>query len=353
MTSEPPASGEQAVRPTIKAVARHAEVSYQTVSNALNAPDRLKPATLARVLKSVEKLGYQPSQAARNLRTQRTRLIGFRFEQTAGAGIASIEDRFLHAVCAAARDRGYGVIVFSAEDDDDEIAMYSDLTSRGAVDGFILMNSHRVDARPAWLIERCVPFVCFGRPWQRTSRVHSWLDVDGGSGIYLAVRHLIEGRHRRIGFVGWPEGSEVGDDRHSGWLAATTEFGLPKRGLTVRGLDGIAVGTQLAEQLLSSAKPPSALVCVSDAMAVGAMHAIQQHGLVVGRDVAVVGFDDSPLATVVKPTLTSLRQPLESIAQKCIDVLVGHIDDPAKRAVTSVMEPTVIVRESSAVFTDG
>jgi DNA-binding LacI/PurR family transcriptional regulator len=353
MTLDRRQSGEPSARPTIKAVARHAEVSHQTVSNALNAPQRLKPATLARVLRSVEELGYRPSQAARNLRTQRTRLIGFRFANSlgvgVGVGIASIEDRLLHAVCDAARDRGYGVIVFSADDDDDEIAMYADLMSRKAVDGFLLVNSHRLDPRTSWLAEHAVPFVCFGRPWQRMTHVHSWLDVDGGRGIYLAVSHLREGHHRRIGFIGWPEGSEVGADRHSGWLAATRDFRLPTRGLCARGPDGIAVGAQLAEQLLSSAYPPTALVCISDAMAVGAMHAIEQRGLAVGQDVAVVGFDDSPLATVVKPMLSSLRQPLECVAQKCIDLLVGHIEDPGKHAVTSVVEPTMIVRESSMV----
>src|SRR5260370_23047070 len=117
MTSERPEAGERdagdvPARPTIKAVARHAEVSYQTVSNALNAPERLRPDTLARVLRSIDELGYQPTQAARNLRMQTTRLIGFRFARSSGSGIASIEDRFLHALCAAAPDRGYGLIVF-------------------------------------------------------------------------------------------------------------------------------------------------------------------------------------------------------------------------------------------------
>jgi len=353
MTLDRRVVGEPSIRPTIKAVARHAEVSYQTVSNALNAPDRLKPETLARVLHSVEELGYQPSQAARNLRTQRTRLIGFRFARSLGTGIASIEDRFLHAVCAAARDRGYGVIVFCADDDDDEIAMYADLMSREAVDGFILMNTHRLDPRTSWLVDRSVPFVCFGRPWQRVTPVHSWLDVDGARGVYLAVKQLADAGHRRIGFLGWPEGNEVGDDRHCGWLAATTEFGLPTRGLVARGPDGIGSGTQVAEQLLSCARPPTAVVCVSDALAVGAMRAIEQRGLGVGQDVAVIGFDDSPLATVVTPTLSSLRQPLESVAQKSIDLLVSHIDDPGQRPLTAVIEPTVIVRESSAVASSG
>jgi DNA-binding LacI/PurR family transcriptional regulator len=305
------------------------------------------------VLRSIDELGYRPTQAARNLRMQTTRLIGFRFARSSGSGIASIEDRFLHALCAAARDRGYGVIVFAADGDDDEIAMYVDLTSRGAIDGFVLSSSHRQDPRTTWLADRDVPFVSFGRPWEETASPYSWLDVDGRRGVYAATRHLVEGAHRRIGFIGWPEGSEVGDDRRSGWLDAAAEFGLPTRGLSVRGLDGIAVGTRLADRLLGSANPPTALVCVSDAMAVGAMHAVEHRGLAVGRDVAVIGFDDSPLATVVQPGLSSVRQPLESIAQQCVDLLLGHIEDPRTPASTSVVEPTVIVRGSSAVPAGG
>ena len=334
-------------RPTIKAVAKHAQVSYQTVSNALNAPERLRPDTLARVLRAVEELGYRPTQAARNLRLQTTRLIGFRSTRSVGRGIGAIEDRFLHALTAAARDRGYGVILFAADGDDDEIAMFEDLVSRGAVDGFVLSGSHRHDPRTAWLAERDVPFVSFGRPWEQTSFEYSWLDVDGHAGTRAATRPLAEAGHRRLGFVGWPEGSEVGDDRYAGYLAAAADLGLPTRGLTARGLDGIGAGTQLAAGLLAKAHPPTAFVCVSDAMAVGAMHAIEHRGLAVGRDVAVIGFDDSPLATVMQPALSSVRQPLESIARRCVDLVLDRIDDPHSAVVTSVVEPTVIARGSS------
>jgi LacI family transcriptional regulator len=344
----PDRSEPQPARPTIKAVARHAQVSYQTVSNALNAPERLRPDTLARVLRAVEELGYRPTQAARNLRLQTTRLIGFRSSRSGGRGIGAIEDRFLYALTAAARDRGYGVILFAADGDDDEIAMFEDLVSRGAVDGFVLFGSHRHDPRTAWLSERDVPFVSFGRPWEKTSFDYSWLDVDGHAGPRAATRHLAGAGHRRIAFLGWPEGSEVGDDRHAGYLAAAGELGLPTRGLTVRGLDGIGAGTRLAAGLLAKAHPPTAFVCVSDAMAVGVMHAIEHRGLTVGKDVAVIGFDDSPLATVVQPALSSVRQPLESIARRCVDLVLDRIDDPRSAVTTSVVEPTVIARGSSS-----
>ncbi|MDQ2837514.1 MAG: LacI family DNA-binding transcriptional regulator [Actinomycetota bacterium] len=338
---------EDLVRPTIESVASHAGVSRQTVSNALNAPERLKPETLARVLDSISSLGYRPSQSARNLRTQSTRLIGFRFARSAGSGIASIEDRFLHALCSAARDRGYGVLVFAADADDDELAVYEDLLSRGAVDAFVLMNTHHGDPRPPWLSAHEVPFVSFGRPWQRLSKPHSWVDVDGRRGLRLVVEHLVAAGHRRIGFLGWPEHSEVGRDRHQGWLDGIEAAKLPTHQLTAHGHDGIAVGSELAERLLSRRHPPTALACVSDAVAVGAMRAVEQRGLAVGRDVAVVGFDDSPLATVVTPGLSSVRQPLESVAEKCVDLLLRQISDHTAIPLKLVVPPTLIVRGSS------
>lgn len=345
--ARPEPGDQQPARPTIKAVAKHAQVSYQTVSNALNAPERLRPETLARVLRAVQELGYRPTQAARNLRLQTTRLIGFRSTRSGSRGVGAIEDRFLYALTSAARDRGYGIILFAADGDEDEIAMFEDLISRGAVDGFVLFGSHRHDARTAWLAERDVPFVSFGRPWEPTAFEYSWLDVDGRAGTLAATRHLAEQGHRRIAFVGWPEGSEVGDDRYAGYLTAADELGLSVSGLTARGLEGIGAGTAVASGLLDTVNPPTAFVCVSDAMAVGAMHAIQHHGLAVGRDVAVIGFDDSPLATVVQPALSSVRQPLESIARQCVDLVLDRIDDPRSAVTTSVVEPTVIARDSS------
>lgn len=340
-------SPDDSNRPTISSVAALAGVSRQTVSNALNAPERLKPETLSRVLDSISRLGYRPSQSARNLRTQSTRLIGFRFARSLGSGISSIEDRFLHALCSAARDRGYGVLVFAADADDDEIAMYDDLLSRDAVDAFVLMNSHHGDPRTSWLSAREVPFVCFGRPWQRMARPHSWVDVDGRRGLRMVVEHLAAAGHRRIGFLGWPADSDVGEDRYLGWQSAAETARLPVHQLSARGRDGIAVGSELAERLLARGRPPTAFACVSDAMAVGAMRAVEQRGLTVGRDVAVVGFDDSQLATVVTPGLSSVRQPLESVAEKCVDLLLRHIADSTAIPLKLVVPPTLIVRGSS------
>ena len=144
-------------RPTIEMVAARAGVSRQTVSNAANAPNRLRPETLNKVLGAIEEMGYRPSQAARSLRTDATRVLGCRLLPSNYGGTGGVLDRLFHSLCDAARSSGYDILTFSAATDDDEIAVYDDLLRRRAVDGFVLTNTHHVDARPAWLLAQRGP----------------------------------------------------------------------------------------------------------------------------------------------------------------------------------------------------
>jgi DNA-binding LacI/PurR family transcriptional regulator len=332
---------------TLEAVARHARVSRQTISNALNAPHRLAPATLVRAQQSIDELGYRPNQAARALRTRSSRLIGFRIEPSRDGVNGAVLDRFLHALCEAARDKDYNVLLFSAADDASEIAGYDDLLRRGAVDAFVLAATHRQDARAAWLVDRRQPFVTFGRPWGEKRPRHAWVDIDGAAGTEAAVEHLIARGHRRIGFLGWPPGSGVGDDRLAGWARALTAHRLPQRGLSLRGEDGEAAGAALATKLLRSAHPPTALVCASDSLALGALHAIQQSGGEPGRDVAVTGFDDTPIAAALSPGLTSVRQPVEAAATAIVRLLAERMAGTPVPPVGELIIPQLIVRASS------
>ncbi|HTW08196.1 MAG TPA: LacI family DNA-binding transcriptional regulator [Acidimicrobiales bacterium] len=334
-------------RPTIETVAKQAGVSRQTVSNAANAPHRLRPETLRKVLGTIDELGYRPSQAARSLRTRSTQVIGCRLLPHDHAGTGGILDRLLHALCDAARANGYNVLTFSAGSDDEEIEVFDDLLRRHTVDGFVLANTHHGDARPGWLLEQGGRFVAFGRPWGAEHSHHPWVDVDGAAGTAAAVEHLAELGHSRIGFIGFPEGSGVGDDRSRGWEQGMAGLHLPSVGLVVRGEGGLASGRALADQLLSTGDGVTALVCVSDAMAVGAMRAVEDHGGRVGVDVAVVGFDDSPAASLLRPRLTSVRQPIESVAHNLVEMLIATLARPSRRVSHLLLPPTLVVRESS------
>jgi DNA-binding LacI/PurR family transcriptional regulator len=333
-------------RATLAAVAREAAVSRQTVSNALNAPERVRPETRDRVLQAVARLGYRPHRAAQTLRTRRSQTVGARIERLAEGVQGVVLVRFLHALTARAQLQGYRVLLFAAEDDERETAAYAELLDDHDLDAFVLTGTHLGDARTAWLTAHDVPFVTFGRPWGSVAADHAWVDVDGAAGTRAATEHLVSTGHRRIAFLGWPMGSGAGDDRRTGWHRACAAAGLAVADLEVAALDGLETGRAAAAALLARPEPPTALVCVSDSLALGAWTEITARGLEPGRDVAVIGFDDSPAAAVVG--LSSVSQPLEAAAETSLDllreVLAGSARPPAPRSV--LLTPRLALRRS-------
>ncbi len=171
---------------------------------------------------AIAELSYRPHLAAQQLRTRRSQLLGLRIHQ---APEPTVFDRFLHAMTEAAAAADYRVILYTAGDDEREIDSYDELLDRWNVDGLVLTYAHSGDRRTRHLGAPAVPFVTFGRPWDGANG-HSWVDVDGAAGTRAATRHLLDSGHRRIGFVGWPEDSDVGNDRLSGWAGTVSAAGL-------------------------------------------------------------------------------------------------------------------------------
>lgn len=338
--------------PTLADVAERAGVSRQTVSNAINNPDLLRPDTLVRVREAIAELGYLPNRAARHLRTRASHLIGLRMapaqEHTANAAM----DRFVHALVEASREAGYHVLLFSAGPageggEPDPLCGYDDLLRSTAVDAFVVTDTYLGNPQTAWLTERRAPFVAFGRPWGDPAARHPWVDVDGAAGTALAARHLVERGHRRIAWLGWQEGSWIGADRRAGWERAMVDHGLPTDGLERLTYDTVDAGCTASEELLDTAGP-TAFVCASDTLAVGVLHTLGERGLRPGADIGVVGFDDSQVAQVVPPGLTSVRQPLEQVAVELVRALQGLLGPGRYDAPGVLLSPTLAVRGSTA-----
>lgn len=304
-------------RPTLESVAREAAVSRQTVSNVLNAAHLVSDDTRRRVEAVIARTGYRPVKAAQMLRTRRSYLIAVGL-QTPAEDRGEVEHGFLHALTERAQVRGYRTLLYTVQNDEAEIQTYECLLREYDLDGFVLTNTHTDDKRTAWLDQQQIPFVTFGRPWGSAAR-HSWVDVDGASGVSTATRHLIGRGHRRIAFLGWPEGSGVGDDRRAGWEAACREAALPTDGLAVRIANSFAEGRSACAHLLQSVVPPTALVCVSDVVALGALSELTARGPESGSQTAVVGFDDSAAAALAG--LSSVGQPLDEAASACLESL--------------------------------
>ncbi|MBN9608669.1 MAG: hypothetical protein BGO26_11310 [Actinobacteria bacterium 69-20] len=328
-------------RATLSSVAARAGVSPQTVSNVLNSPQLVRSDTAARVQAAVRELGYRPHRAARQLRTRRSQVLALRVEASPGDGVF---DRFLHALTDAATDRDYRIMLYTAQDDEAEIAAYSELADRWDVDGFVLTSTHPGDQRTSHLAERGIPCVTFGRPWDGSGH-HPWVDVDGAAGTRAATDHLVAAGHRQIGFLGWPAGPGVGDDRQAGWESAMTAAGLAPDRLA-RSSNDLTQGRAAAAELLND-PTITALVCVSDVLALAAMAEIAAHGRKVGQDVAVVGFDDTDLAQVAG--LSSVNQPLAEVASACIRLITTILDSSAdgRPPERVLLTPSLVVRASS------
>ena len=331
--------------PTLADVAERARVSRQTVSNAVNNPDLLRPDTLERVQEAITELGYSPNRAARNLRTRTSHLIGLRFTPAQEGTANALMDRFVHSLVETSSAAGYHVLLFPGVPDN-PLAGYDDLLRATAVDAFVATDTYLGNPQAAWLESRRAPFVAFGRPWDNPDAGHPWIDVDGAAGTELATTHLLDRGHERIAWIGWRKDSWIGEDRRAGWSRALRDRGLPTTGLASRVEDTVGSGREASAVLLDEARP-TGFVCASDTLAMGVLHTLADRGLSPGSDVAVVGFDDSQVAQVVPPGLTSVRQPLEEVAVEVVKALEGLLGHPPVVGPGVLLTPELILRGSS------
>lgn len=334
-------------RASIKDVAELAGVSYQTVSKVLNGQNHVSEQKAQRIWEAARTLGYQPNPQARNLRAQRSHLIGYSWLTAKPDEVNHILDRFLSSMMQEAEAAQYHLLPFPSRADQ-WVDSYRQLIDAGQVDGFVLSGINYADERVRFLLERRFPFVTFGRT--HAAAAHAWVDVDGGAGLRLATTHLLALGHRRIAALAWPEESRVGNERLAGYQAALAEAGAPATpDLILRGENTFETGYALTQRwlALSPDQRPTAIVAMNDTMAIGAIHAGQTHGLTIGRDLAIVGFDDAPMAQYLWPPLSSVRQPIREAGRRCVEVLLKQMHDQVTAPEQVMLAPELIIRASS------
>lgn len=336
-------SSSPARRATIVDVARAAQVSRQNVSNVVNSPERVAPSTLERVQTEIRRLGFQPSRAARNLKQERAGAWGLELSPLGFGRLGAILDTFLVELTARAAVDGSHVVPFTATDPEAPTDSYERLVASRVVDGFVLTDTRRGDPRPAWLDAHDIPYAAFGRLWDDPS-ITAWVDVDGASGIEAAVHHLAAQGYERIGYLGWPEGSPVGDDRRSGWVRATTELGLANPEWQAVSPQALEPASWAAAGLIDALGRGGALVCASDGLALGAWRVLAERGLTPGADLGLVCFDDTDIAQALD--LSSLHQPLAQVADRVLHVL-GTRSASRDPAGGLLLPPELVVRSSS------
>lgn len=340
--------------PTVLDVGRVAGVSRQTVSNVLNSPAIVRPETRARVEAVIAELGYRPHASARRLRTRRSSTLGIRLDPMANGISGSVHDRFLHALTEQADARGLRILLFTATDPQDEIRQIRRMHEGSDVDAFVLTSTMFGDPRTEWLIDQGISFVTFGRPWgidDLSDPAHRWVDVDGRVGLRLATAHLLGEGERHIAYLGWPSPSGTGDDRRRGWRETMeASSGLAPAELDrleVTVTDGVAEGREAIRTLLERGVTVDAIVCASDSLALGAL-------LLVGPEVPVIGYDNTPVAEAVG--LSSIEQPLDRVAEGVLDLIDASTAAAAGFAGASLhrlVEPRLVVRHRRIGGTSG
>lgn len=328
--------------PTVEDVARAAGVSRQTVSNVLNTPGIVKPATRERVQEAIAELGYRPHTAARALRTRRSSTIGVHLDPYAGGVSGVVLDRFVHALTDRAGERRMRVLLYAARTPQEEIERMRDLLDGGEVDAFVITGTFHGDPRTTWLRERNVPFVAFGRPWgddDVDAPAHLWVDVDGAAGTAQATRYAREQTTGDIAFLGWPPGSGTGDDRERGWRLAGGD------GARLTAQEDVRAARGTVALALAQGASIGAIVCASDTLAIGARLA----AAAAGRDeVLVIGFDNTPAAEALG--LSSVEQLPEQVAEGALGLLMGSTGSVVvPRAAASgnahvLVEPRLVTR---------
>jgi DNA-binding LacI/PurR family transcriptional regulator len=293
-------------RATIRDVAALAGVSYQTVSRVINDDERVRPVTRQRVEAAIAELDFRPNAIARFMATGTTRTLTCLAPNLTDYTFA----RIIEGAEQEARRHGYFLFSASAEDEATFATLVDQLVASGRTEGLLVINPY-ADSRHRYLPDN-VPSVFVGaRP--REEAVDSVALDDEGAAI-IAAEHLLALGHRRIATICGPMREDCSQDRLAGYQAVLAAAGLPlDADLVAEGDWSATSGHEAFARLMRQPSPPSAIFAQNDRMAVGVLRAAREAGLHVPSQLAVVGFDDMPLASYFDPSLTTMRQDLVAI----------------------------------------
>ncbi|MBC8248972.1 MAG: LacI family DNA-binding transcriptional regulator, partial [Anaerolineales bacterium] len=296
-----------------------------------------------------QEMGYHPHVIAQSLQRRRTNTVGFIVPATERYLSDPYFLELLAGIGDGAASYDFDLLISTCKPmDPKERLVYERMVKGRRVDGIVVARTRCDDERIAYLVSEGFPLIAFGRT--ASEQDFPYLDVDGEKGVCEAVEYLIGLGHRRIGFISPSMYLMFAEHRLAGYKRALQDNGLElDPALVVEGNLTQSGGYQRMEQLLDLEEPPTAVVTGNDLMAFGAMETAQERGLVVGHDIAVIGFDDIPLAAYFRPTLTTVRQPIYDIGKMLSQMLIKIIkgEEPAQRQI--ILQPELVVRESSGV----
>ncbi len=328
---------------TIKDIAKRANVSYATVSRALNNKYGVKPATHEKIVKIAKELHYNPNSIAQGLVKNRTYTVGLILPDITNPYFPEVA----HGVENHLSANGYSVFLCNTDWDPHRERRFVTLLSRRRTDGLIISPaSGKIDELEK-TVGKEIPLVYVSNAPKKTE--HFSVVIDNVRGGYLATEHLITCGYETIGFIGVAEGSMMDDDRLEGYMLAMKQYDreVIDRFIHLGSFRGSSA-YEAVSRMIANKDFPRAFFVQNDVLAVSALHAVKDAGLTVPDTIAIVGFDDISYASFREIQLTTIRQPQKAMGRIAARLLLGQMEGARKAPTRNiVLEPELVVRKTS------
>lgn len=324
-------------------VARKAGVSSATVSRVLAGNASVNAQLRARVMSAVKELNYQPNRVAQSLRVQSSNIIGLI--------IPDIQNSLFLSLVRAVEDLAYAhqltVVLCNTDDNPEKQRSYLDIMRSQQAAGLVVVATHPKDAG------MFAPIQAAGIPIVLVDREIAGLEadtviVDNAHGTQMAIAHLITQGYERIAILAGPQGLTTGHDRLQGYYAAHREANRePEPELVKIGTFKRDSGYTLTHNLMSSPRPPDAILASNNLMALGCIRALHERGVRIPDEIALVSFDDMPWAEDLNPPLTAVAQPSYELGEQALELLLYRMKHPKASFRKVMLQPQLIIRKSS------
>ncbi len=328
---------------TMRDVADKAGVSIQTVSAVVNNKDGISQPTRNRVLDIIKELNYRRDPIARSMRTGQIGLIGLLVQDIANPVLSNIAS----IVEANVSDEDFNVVLYNANSDVNRERAYLELAANRLIDGLIVVNAVDQAYSVATLEEASIPTVFID---SLATPTLSSVSTDDLQGAYLATQHLIKQGHQQIAHISGAPGLEITKRRADGYQQALVDHDLEFQMIvSPESMQwDYQAGYNSMSRILDDTHRPSAVFIAGDELAIGAYRAVYDKGLSIPQDLSIVGFDDIEASAFATPPLTTIRQPFAEMASKAVSLLFDIIKDQQTETVQIMLQPELIVRQSTA-----
>jgi LacI family transcriptional regulator len=326
---------------TLNELAKASGYSVSTVSRALNDSGHpVNDETRERILTIANELGYRPNMIARGLKMDRTFTVGIITDNI----VSPFTPLIIRGIQDHLKQHNYHSVIINADwDPDAETEAIHQLISR-SMDGIIFVESRLHGANPTLDLAN-KPYVFVHRLFSGT--YGNSVLVDERYGAHLAIEHLVGLGHKRIAFINGPHGWDASANRLVGYQEALTQLGIPyDPELVEEGTWEVQSGYPAAKKFLALAQQPTAIFAANDLMALGAIYAIQDAGLRVPEDIALVGYDDREITSITRPTITTISLPCYEMGQTSAQLLLNLIENQKEMEGPVRIQGKLIIRES-------